>query len=151
MSPGAVAIGARLSFTVLLLFVPLSIAAAQRIEPAAPAPADERPLADAAMRTTLAINVGASLASTVFTYRCIGEGLCREANPLLRDMARDAPAAGVALKAVETAGVTYLLWRLHHRRMHGRWVWITALGITALNVGIAIHDGRIYAQQRSRP
>ena len=140
----------RLCLAVLLVLLPSSTASAQMTDPHAAPTTNRRPLADHAMRATLAINVGASIASTVFTYRCIGEGLCRERNPLLSDLAHDRPAAGIALKAAEIGAVNYLLWRLHDSGRHRKWVWITAVGITAFNVGIAIHDGQVYRRQRAR-
>jgi hypothetical protein len=141
---------ARLTLAALLLLAPSALVSAQPTDPDAASSASQRSPADDAMRVTLAVNVGASLASTVFTYRCIGEGLCRERNPLLRDLAHDQPAAGIALKVAEICAVNYLLWRLHRSGTHRKWVWITALGITAFNVGIAIHDGQVYRRQRAR-
>jgi hypothetical protein len=147
---GSGAARARLTLAVLLLLAPSALVSAQPADPDAASPASQRSLADDAMRVTLAVNVGASLASTVFTYRCVGEGLCRERNPLMRDLAHDRPAAGIALKVAEICAVNYLLWRLHQSGTHRKWVWLTALGITAFNVGLAIHDGHVYRRQRAR-
>jgi hypothetical protein len=138
---------ARLFLAVSLLLVPSSIVTAQPTDRHAASGANRRSAEDRAMHATLAVNVSASIASTAFTYRCIGEGRCRESNPMLRDLWHDQPVAGIALKAAATGAVTYLLWRLHDSGKHRKWVWITALGITAFNVGIAIHDGQVYRQR----
>lgn len=137
-------------FPVVVLILLPTLALAQPTELDEQSRANLSRAEERAMHLTLAVNASASILSALATQRCVGEGLCHEVNPAMKGLIHDRPLTGIVVQAAAIGATNYLLWRAHDAKRHRKWVWITTLGITGFNVWKAVHDFRLYRQQRAR-
>ena len=63
----------------------------------------------------VAVTLVLNLVDMALTLAWVGAGFAREANPLLRDLVRDAPVVFAAAKLGLVAGGSWVLWRLRER------------------------------------
>lgn len=92
----------------------------------------------------LASYVVAGFTDTAQTAYCLGAQTCREANPALRwAIAQRGVPAAMTAKGAWHVGISYLLYRQHHR--HPRAVrWVAGI-LTAAQLAVVISNARIRA------
>ena len=100
---------------------------------AAPASAQHAPL-----KAALIAYVGTAAIDTAQTARCLSQGRCIEANPVLKPLAT--PAGVVMFKAAATSGMVLAVWRL--RAKHPRLALAFAGVLVAIQSAVVVSNYR---------
>ena len=92
----------------------------------------------ATLKAALAAYAATAAIDTAQTARCLHEGRCIEANPVLKPLAT--PAGVVVFKTAATSGMVWAVWRL--RVKHPRLALACAGTLVAIQSAVAVSNAR---------
>lgn len=81
------------------------------------------------------------------TEYCIGAGLCREANPLMR-WANHQPVAMAMVKGGVATVASVALIKAH--RIHAKATFLVTIGLTVGQAWLTVHNWHVYTQEAAR-